>query len=394
MLHVVSGLGVKTGGPGETIPRLCLELKKLGHEIEIATRNSSISQAVQECEEAGVAIRRCGHHTTRYNTGLEKAIPRLVISSDIIHSHGLWLPSNWVTGLVARLANKPLIISPRGTLQPNALNISKTKKEIAAFLFEKKNLHGAACLHATSTGEAQSFRRYGLKNPVCIIPNGVDISQFLGRAEALQIFGETFPEVKNKRILLFLSRLHPIKGIETLIKVWSKMSQFFPEWCLVIAGSDECGYSKTLMDLASHLAAHKSILFTGFLQGDLKVSAFKSASLFVLPSKTENFGLAIAEALASGCPVITTKGTPWAELEDYKCGWWIDICSEALEKAMCSAMQLPTDKLVQMGKNGKRLVENRYTWERVAANMSEVYKWLAGIRTIPKSVSSISYSSS
>jgi glycosyltransferase involved in cell wall biosynthesis len=213
------------------------------------------------------------------------------------------------------------------------------------------SLKQAVCFHATAENEYQEIRALGLQQPVCIIPNGIDIP-------------DLSPEkVSHKRTLLFLGRIHPTKGVDYLLRAWHVVYRQFPEWELEIVGPDNEGYLFKMKRLASKLRLER-VLFRGPLYGRDKERAYQRADIFVLPTHSENFGLAVAESLACGTPAIVTKGAPWEGLEKNNAGWWIDIGVEPLVSCLQKAMKLERGKLAQMGSAGREWMKREFSWKK------------------------------
>lgn len=291
--------------------------------------------------------------------------------------------------LYARQAAKrnqlPLVISPRGMLEAWSLNRSQLQKRVAWCLYEKENLLNATAFHATSIDELHSIRRLGFTQPIALIPNGVSVPS-LTQIPPRDALTRRFPELANKRWLLFLSRLHPKKGLDTLLRVWQTLHAQFPDWHLVIAGPDLIGYQANLIDLTVQLNLQHRVTFTGMLSGNDKAIALSHAQLMVLPSHSENFGIAIAEALAYAVPVITTKGTPWQDLHKYDCGWWIENNAQTLANTLIEAMQLSDWERRSKGQNGRQWMIEQYSWSAIAQSMSKVYQWILSGGNPPASV--------
>ncbi|WP_448562197.1 glycosyltransferase [Trichothermofontia sp.] len=292
----------------------------------------------------------------------------------IIHNHGLWMFPNLYARQSAIKCRVPFVISPRGMLESWSLGRSRLKKGLAWWLYEQKNLRSANLFHATSDAEAKSIRNLGFQQPIAVIRDGVQLPDHLlpNKASLLQ----QFPQLQGKPYLLFLSRLHPKKGLDTLLQIWQQLVVGFPSWHLVIAGPDSGGYQAKLERLVSELHLHESVTFTGMLSGTLKAAAFYYADLFVLPTHSENFGIAIAEALSYEVPVVTTHAAPWAELESHQCGWWVPDDRDAIAAALKTAMQLSPAERKAMGQRGRELVASRYTWDAIGREMAAVYRWL------------------
>lgn len=294
---------------------------------------------------------------------------------DLIHNHGLWMFPN-LYARQAAVSNKiPLVISPRGMVESWSLNNSWYKKWPAWFLYEKQNLNSATAFHATSVEEVNSIRQLGYKQPIALVPNGVNTPSINEKANK-KVLSENFPEIAEKKWLLFLSRIHPKKGLDNLLYVWQSLANHFPEWHLIIAGADLIGYQTELEVLVEKFKLKHQVTFTGMLSGQLKYSALTNADLFVLPTHSENFGIAIAESLAYGVPVITTRGAPWQELETHNCGWWIEDNQQALAIALTEAMKISSQERQQMGNRGRNLVQAKYSWNSIAKQMADFYYWI------------------
>jgi len=276
------------------------------------------------------------------------------------------------------------MISLRGALNPNALSHSRWKKNVVASLFDNKSLKGARCLHATSTEEYRAIRAYGLKNPVAIIPNGVETSRSPRLSRSYFLRKYHIPE--DRHILLYLSRISWEKGLEDLAKAWGNIAGDFADWELVVAGQGKQDYLSKVKGLFDNGPGSDRVRWLGFLTGADKLAAYASAGLFVLPSHTENFSLATAEALSAGIPVIATQGTPWRELQEKECGWWVPIGAESLTVTLREALALPGNVRNEMGLRGKALINGKYSWPKIAQQMMDVYKWMLGSESLPSCV--------
>ena len=282
---------------------------------------------------------------------------------------------NVQAGWAARAAGKPLVVSPRGMLAPAALNFSRIKKKAFWALLQGSVVRQAACLHATSEAEYQEIRSLGLRNPVTVISNGIDVPSW----------GPTENAPPTERVALSLGRLHPKKGLDRLIRAWALVEAAHPDWRLRIIGSPERGYDGFLRALIVELGLAR-VTVEGPLYDDEKKTAYRQSELFLLPSLNENFGLTVAEALAASIPVISSKGAPWQRLETEGCGWWIDHGVTPLALAMEQAMAMPRDSLKAMGAQGSAWMLREFSWDRVVAEMLAVYEWLARGRPPPSSV--------
>jgi glycosyltransferase involved in cell wall biosynthesis len=356
------------------VPRLCEALVAAGAEtalFSVAEENGDQRNAYwkgyRDCrfawDYAPIPILR----RLRCSQGLSSALYDAARIADVIHNHGLWLMPNVGAATAAASRATPLVISPRGMLAPAALAFSRLKKRAFWALFQGPATRGAACIHATSEQEYQEIRSFGLANPVAIIPNGIDLP-------ALASSGST--GFRPERTVFSLGRIHPKKGLAHLVRAWAKIETAHPGWRLRIVGPPERRHDDELRALARALGLTRTSI-EGPIYGDAKTAAYRDADVFVLSTLNENFGLTVAEALAAGTPVISTKGGPWSGLESEGCGWWIDHGIEPLAAALTQAMALPRDALKAMGEKGRHWMARNFSWDRIAHDMLGVYLWLA-----------------
>lgn len=386
VLHTISGIWINTGGPAESVPLLCSSLVENKNEVTIATLKGNLSLEAIECKKKGVNLRLYSHvKSCSLSIGL--AIFRLSFRMNLIHNHGLWQPTNWFAGLIAKYTQKPLVVSPRGCLEPLRLNHSRWKKKITSFLIDDHYLKYSSCIHVCSELEYQSVRLYGLKNPVAIIPNAVRYSP--SDDEKLYYrnnFFLRYPNLENKKILLFLSRLSWEKGLPFLAETLEAVSDKFSDWHLLISGSGIESYEVEIKSIFNKKNLANQVSWTGHVSGNEKLEVLSAANLFILPTHSENFGIAVAEALSFGIPVITTHGAPWGDLLKYKCGWWVRLEKNNLVIALLEALQLSDKQLAIMGENGRKLIASKYTWEKAGGAMSEVYHWIIHGGNAPDSI--------
>jgi len=281
-------------------------------------------------------------------------------SADIIHDSGIWLRHNHLIARVACRRKIPRVVSPRGMLEPWALNYRKWKKRMAWFAYQRRDLQSADGLHATVAREAEQFRDLGLRAPIAIVPNGVKMPE---------VAGTRIPG--SEKTALFLSRIHPVKGLPILVEAWSRLR---PEnWRMRVVGPDEDNHLTEVQYLVQQAGLEESWDF-GEAVGEVgKWRALQEADLFILPSYSENFGIVVAEALASGTPVITTTGTTWEGLQQHNCGWRVEPESDAIAEALGVASRLSADKLSLMGARGKEWIEKDFAWPSIAEKMEEFY---------------------
>lgn len=302
---------------------------------------------------------------------------------DVVHVHGLWS----FASLAARAASGPArgaaIVSPHGMLDAWALGHSARKKRLARLAFEDAHLRRAACLHALNAAEAEAIRGAGFANPIAVIPNGVDLPPTGAPGDAAPCAGDT------RRILLFLGRLHPKKGLDRLIAAWARLVGNDPalarEWRLVVAGWDDGGHRAALERLAGahDIAGHVS--FPGPLHGVAKDAAFRAASAVVLPSHSEGLPMAVLEAWSHARPVLMTTACNLPEGFAAGAAFRIEGEPDAIAATLREALARP-DRLAAAGAAGRALVARAFAWEQIAARWAELHRWLAGRTPRPEFV--------
>ena len=353
VIHFIAGIDKTEGGTTEFMRLLSSELKN--HiELIVATRISS-----SPIEMNGVLVKFFDTSIFRWFTMLNEFYQFLKNEKpDIVHINGIWSPQNWGFQKAAQKLGIKVIISPHGMLEPWIMANNHWKKKIGLFLYQKKAIQNATYIHATANMELANIKALGFKNQICIIPNGIDLSD----VKELKTYYGT-------RKMVFLSRIHPKKGIELLLEAWRNSNT--DNWILEIAGNGDKNYIENLNQSAQDL---KNVSFVGAQYGEAKWNFIRSADVMVLPTYSENFGIVVAEALAVGVPVITTQGTPWEDLEIYKCGWWINLSVSNLKKIIAVVTETSPEVLEKMGCEGRKLVKEKYEIKIVANKIIDLYK--------------------
>ncbi len=299
---------------------------------------------------------------------------------DLVHTHGLWTYLSIATLRWSQKRMKPYVVSPHGMLDPWALRNSRWKKRIASFLFERRHLKGAACLHAINRPEAVAMRNFGLKNPICVIPNGVEIPDSTTKLQPPE-WGNEFES--DRKVLLYLGRLHPKKGLPTLLRSWREAISKNGDWILVIAGWDQAGHRSELEQLVAQLGISDSVKFVGPLFGAQRDAAYQSATAFVLPSLSEGQPLAVLEAWSHALPVIMTRECNLGEGFEMGAAVRMEPTVASGTDALETLFSLGDAALREMGMCGKRLVASSFSWPRIAAEMFSVYQWVMGAGATP-----------
>ncbi len=371
VLHFVPRLDAVVGGPSRSVPYQCVAALSDEISVTLAYINNDLELA-PEAKDA--AVRGVNTHAIT-PLDLFSRLPILIQSHDILHIHGVWSPScYWASRLALRLGHR-LVISPHGMLEPWPLAHKKWRKRTAMWLYQRGLLESADIVQATAYSEATSLRNLGLTCPIAVIPHGVAIPAY-----SASMAGKSRP-----RRILFLSRIHPKKGLLHLVRAVARHKEIIDtdHWRIIVAGADFDGHRVTVESEMVKLGVREFFEFVGNVDGQDKWDLYRTASLFVLPTFSENFGLVIAEALACGVPVVTTHGAPWSELETHRCGWWHPIDQEHLNDALQQALTTPPEVLQLMGQRGIALVRERYNMYEHGPDFRSMYNWISNGGSAP-----------
>lgn len=337
-LHKLSGVSVFCA-------EACEALSSIGVNVDVAVQDLSDSNCIasksgaRRLQVSDVCNGRCEY--------------------DVVHIHNLWTPVLHKAAVWARKNNVPVVWSLHGTLSPWAFMYKWWKKIPAWFAFQRRDIKGAAILHVTSQCEDEWVRKFGFKN-IVNIPMGTTIP-------------EEIPQEAREHTLLFVGRIAPVKALPKLIEAWARADR--KDWKFRIVGvEDFAGYTDSLKCLAKDLGVEDSVGFVGPKFGKDLENEYRRASALALVSETENFGAVVADAMAYGLPVITSKGTLWSEVVDEKCGWWVDNSPNSLQDVITELISLSDDERLTMGQKGRALVARKYSWSAIADKMKECYE--------------------
>lgn len=300
-------------------------------------------------------------HKFCYSPRLKRELEKMQ-DVDIYHAQGVWQYPTYAVCDVARAKGKPYIITPRGMLYPQDIAKSnKTFKMLSLRLRLVKDLNKAACVHVTCEDEMSYCRQLGVTSPIAIVPNPVEVKEYMA-----QKYDGVFR-------LGYMGRLSPRKNVESLICAFANPKLHDAE--LIIIGGGDKKYESFLHSEVNRLGL-KNVIFKGFLNGKEKDEALSTISVLAMPSSFENLGNVILEALVRGIPCIATKGSPWRDLVDNDCGWWVDYDQKAIEQAIIEAESTSKEQLKEMGENGKKLIKEKYSVQSVAQKMKQLYEWI------------------
>jgi len=405
ILHVIPSISPRCGGTTYAICGLTTHLAKKGHNVRIFTTNlDGVGRAIAGTMDVPlnrpilknrVEIRYFATQYPRwvFSWDFMKALRAELKKTDIVHIHSLYLFTTSITAQYCRYYNVPYLIRPHGSLDPFLRRKrNRLVKAIYHKIIECHNWDNAAAIHYTSQEEMKlAHRPLRIKAPAIVVPNGLDLEEYsdlppYGR------FREKYPVLKGKKVLLFLSRINFKKGLDILARAFGEVARKRGDVYLAIVGPDDEGYGEKVKKWLAEEGVLDRTIFTGMLLGKDKLSAFRDSDIFVLPSYTENFGIVVIEALACNLPVvISNRVNVWREIAEADAGVVINCDPKELARALLELLD-DSERCRKLGENGRRLVEQKFTWEKVTDQMIKVYEDIlngrlkAGVKVITSGV--------
>ncbi|HND62618.1 MAG TPA: glycosyltransferase [Opitutaceae bacterium] len=365
--QIIPSLESRHGGPSYSVPALAAACSRLGHEVRLL---STTPGADRSRTDGALAVREFHRDWPAMlcpSAGLRADL--LGTATDVVHHHSLWLRTLHYAHTASRRQRAPLIISPRGMMAPWAWQHHRVRKQLANLLVHPGALPAAAGWHATSPAEVEDIRRLGFRQPVCLAPNGVDAPGAADLATARAHWLAACPEAERRPVALFYSRFHRKKRVRELLDLW--LSAPRGDWLLLLVGVPE---EYSLADVRGWIDAAGAAGRVAAFDGTDRPAPYAIASLFLLPSHSENFGLVVAEAMASGVPVITTDATPWSALNTDDRGACVPW--EAFGTALATALGEATDRLRSRGARARAWVLREYSWDDAARKLEAFYRQL------------------
>lgn len=390
VLHVIPSVSPTLGGPTQVVLNLVKALRECKIEAEIVTTNDNVDAPLYqrtEYEQVPVWFLPKSSLSLKeyfFSPAITKWLWQNIRNYDILDNHYLFSYASTCAGAIARWQKVPYTVRTMGQLAPWALAQSRRKKQIYSLLIERHNLNRAAAIHCTSEGEVEDVRNFGIKTPTVTLPLGVNQPESL--PEAKQKIREIYQIPPTTPIVLFLSRLHYKKRPDLLIRSLSKLALNQTKFHLILAGTGEPEYLQYLQKLVSDNGLTAQTTFSGFVTGKDKDLLLQGSDIFVLPSFSENFGIAVAEALAEGLPAIITPDIQIApEISTANAGLIVPGEEEKIANAIAQLLATPEQRY-QLGENGKKLVKERYSWNAIACQLTEAYRTIIEKQTLPNHI--------
>jgi glycosyltransferase involved in cell wall biosynthesis len=382
ILHVIPSLAVRHGGPPKAVTELCLELARRGEEVAIYTTNIDGRGRLQVPFDR--PLRLAEHLEVRYfrvvlpglfgfSPDFARTLRDTIKDYDIVHVHSLYRFTSTVAARYARQAGLPYIVRPHGTLDPFIFGRHRRMKWIYEALFERRNLEAASAVHFTADEEMRLAQLSGITFHGVVVPLGVNANPCRGERNAGDL-NRRWPQTRGRKTILYLGRLNFKKGLDILVRAFGKVARSRDDVHLLIAGPDDEGYGRRVAQwLSTEGVLHKTT-FAGMLVGREKMMVLQGADVFVLSSYSENFGMAVVEAMAAGLPVIiSNRVNIWREVAQSKAGLVVDCCPEQLAAALSSLLDNSTLR-ADLSCAGRALAAERFTWAAAGQQMIDVYR--------------------
>lgn len=381
VVHIAGSVSRRAGGLFNSVRRLAQEELILGCDVKVLGGVDEFTKK-DIYEWAPLRPRTytvCGPASLGISREISLALTEW--KPDIVHLHGLWQYPSYAVSKWARSNGIPYVVSPRGMLDQWALKNSAWKKMLAGALYEKRSLSSAGCLHALTEKEVEDIRKYEVETPVCVLPNGVDVQEegSESKEQGSDIRCQVSRDGKRSRILLYIGRLHPKKGLENMLRAWSLVNERVEvarTWRLVVAGWDDGGHEINLRKLTADLGVEDSVEFSGSVYGADKDAILKRADAFILPSRSEGLPMSVLEAWAFGLPVVMTRECNLPE--GFDAGAAIEVAADldSVAAGLCRLLDLSDEDRSRMGAKGRYLVAQKYAWRSIAEKMLGVYRWI------------------
>lgn len=381
VLHVIPSVATADGGPARAVVQMVKALRENGIDAEIATTDDAghgnhmevpTARFVQHLDCPVIFFpRQIGYYKASFPLG--HWLRRQVRDYDLVHIHALFSYASWAASRACRLSGVPYLVRPLGLLNRYGMEHRRPwLKRLSFHLIERPLLNHCSAIHYTSQQEADEASRLRLQSPFAVIPLGIDLQPFENMPDARE-FIQLWPEAQEKRVLLFLSRIDAKKGLDLLLPAFASVHKIHPDALLVIAGSGDPALEAKLKDMAIELGIQNEILWTGFLDGREKLAALSAAEIFTLPSRSENFGIALLEAMAAGKACVTTVGVALAHDATPGSLNVVPLEVPALANALIDLLNR-SDETTRLGEAARKCARGTFSSEATVQLLLNLYK--------------------
>ena len=380
ILHVIANLAPRYGGPSKACWEMARAVAQLGHQVSIYTTNQDGPGILpvptdRPVWREGVEVRYFPIQTPRFwgtSWPLARALRQEIKAVDLVHVHNLYLFHDLMAGYYCRILGVPYLIQPHGSLDPFIYRRHRGRKRVMEYGFQNRTLREASALLFTTAEESELAAPFSCGTPGVVVPLGIDLDEFAAMPEPGS-FRRRHPEIGDQPIILFFGRINFKKGLDLLARGFGAVARQRRDVHLVIAGPDNDGWGARVRPWLEEAGVLGHTTFTGMLLGPERLAVLQDAAMFVLPSYSENFGIAVIEAMAARLPVIISdKVNIWREVEAARAGRVIPCDATALAEEILDLLAHP-EAAAQMGRQGRTLVEERFQWPRIGRSLAEAY---------------------
>jgi glycosyltransferase involved in cell wall biosynthesis len=380
ILIVVPALGNVYGGTSKIVLELAESIGKLGVDVDVVATNANGENTLDVDLNQWIIQ---NHYRVRYFSYLDFLDYKFTLSMsqwlfsnvssyNLVHTHAIFSYPVLVAYWMCQLHKIPYLATPHGMLEPWALAYKIWKKKLYFNWLEKPALQKASAIQMLASTEAERIKNLHLKPPLVIVPNGIHREDFASLPDP-EIFDQQFPETKNKRLIIFLGRIDPKKGLDLLAPAFAQAYQTFPDTHLIIAGPDNTGFLPTAQSYFIKAGCSHAVTFTGMLTGNIKYAALAAAKIYVAPSYSEGFSMSVLEGMAAALPCVITTGCNFPEAGEAEVAIIVNIDVGSIAKAIIQLLE-DDQQAKNMGYRARQLILDNYTWDKIALKMVSVYE--------------------
>jgi glycosyltransferase involved in cell wall biosynthesis len=389
ILIVIPALGPVYGGTTKSVIELAQALGHRGIKVDIAATTANGSDSLDVPTQIWIEKDSYRIQYFPYLSFLDYKITfsltnwlfEHVTNYDLVHTNAIFSYPVLAAYWACQLHQVPYIMTPHGMLEPWALAYKSWKKGFYFNLLEKPAFQRASAIQMLASTEAQRVEPLKLKAPVVVVPNGIHEQDFKTLPNP-EVFYQRFPHTRNKTLIIFLGRIDPKKGLDLLASAFAKVHTHYQNTHLIIAGPDNIGFSKTAQNFFAEAKCLDAVTFTGMLTGSLKYAALAAASLYVAPSYSEGFSVSVLEAMAAKLPCVITTGCNFPEAAAAQAALVVDIDADKIANALFHCLENP-QQAKAMGEHARQLIFKKYTWDKVASQMQQVYTNILQQKPLP-----------